>query len=423
MKRATAPLLLTLLAVAGCGRQGDPLPPPSRVPAHVADLKVEQRGDEVRLEFQYPAVTVGGLPLQGIRAVEVWEAIQPWVPGAPAATAEDEPGVTLEEVPGEPPEAAAEEVPEELPEGTTEEGALPAVEPGEEASPGAALLPRISAPELQAAAQAIATITGEALEQAIVGGRVVLSLSRHQLGSLPAGEREEAADEAEGAEEVLEAHFLAVKTTSPEGKTSALSNPAPLLPAAPPPPPSGLAATPREEGVELAWRLPPDIELEGVVVYRRGEQETGFGTPLTTLPADAELHVDDDVEFDRTYVYAVAGLGRREPRVQSVLSSEVSARVEDVFAPAPPLRVAAFPAPDRVRLIWEASTSGDVAGYRVERRTADGAFEVLTPQPLTAPEYIDTRVLTGATYVYRVLVLDRAGNVSEPSAEEVVRVP
>lgn len=437
---AALPLLLT---ASGCGRQGDPLPPPSRIPAHVQDLAVEQRGEEVRLEFPYPTVTEGGLPLEGVSRVEVWEAVQPWQPPPPPTAEEEavpgiEPGdvpaeeVPVDEVPLEEEAPSEEEADEEPAEGALEEATEDFAAPQPTAAPA---LPRMTPYELEAAAREIATFEGESLQQAIVGGRVILSLARQQLGSPTARELEEAAeeDEAEEAEateepaaaerELLEAHFIAVKTTSPEGKTSTLSNPALLFPADPPPPPTELATTPQEEGVELTWRLPPGVELEGSVVYRRGEREQRFGAPLATLPAGVERLVDGDIEYDRTYVYAVASVARRRPRVQSAMSAETSVRVEDVFAPAAPLRVAAFPAPDRVRLIWEASTSNDVAGYRVERRVAEGAFEPLTPQPLTTTEYVDTDVRPGDTYTYRVLVLDDAGNVSEPSAEEVVRIP
>lgn len=429
-----------LLAATGCGRQGDPLPPPSRVPAAVQDLSVEQRGEEVRLEFQYPTVTEGGLPLQGIRRVEVWEALQPWEPPPPPTAEEEavpgtEPGdVATEEMPVDEAPTEEEAAGETPPEGAPDEATADFGVSQPSAAPG---LPRMTSYELEATAKQIATFEGESLQQAIVGGRVILSLTRQQLGSLTSRELEEAAEdddesaETEGTEEtaaaaerqLLEAHFLAVKTTSPEGKTSPLSSPALLFPAPPPPPPTGLATTTQEEGVELTWRLPPDVELEGSVVYRRDQREQRFGAPLATLPAGVERLVDGDIEYDRTYVYAVASIARRRPPVQSVLSTETSVRVEDVFAPAAPLRLAAFPAPDRVRLIWEASTSGDVAGYRVERRGAEGAFEPLTREPLTAPEYVDTDVRPGATYTYRVLVLDTSGNVSEPSAEEVVRIP
>lgn len=444
-------VLPLLLAISGCGRQGDPLPPPSRVPAHVQDLSVEQRGEEVWLEFPYPTVTEGGLPLEGVSRVEVWEAVRPWEPPPPPIAGEEAvPGMEPGDVPAE--EIAVDEVPpeeeappedeaagEEPAEGALEEATEDLAAPQPTAAPA---LPRMTPHELEAAAREIATFEGESLQQAIVGGQVILSLPRQQLGSLTARELEEAAEdddteketeEADSTEEpeepaavereLLEAHFLAVKTTSPEGKTSTLSSPALLFPADPPPPPTELVTTPQEEGVELTWRLPPGVELEGSVVYRRGEREQRFGAPLATLPAGVERLVDGDIAYDRGYVYAVASIVRRRPRVQSALSAETSVRVEDVFAPAAPLRVAAFPAPDRVRLIWEASTSNDVAGYRVERRVAEGAFEPLTPQPLTTTEYVDTDVQPGATYTYRILVLDDSGNVSEPSAEEVVRIP
>jgi len=72
---------LVLLALAGCGKKGDPLPPPRAVPAAVSDLALRQRGDRVLLEFGHPRTTVAGLPLPVIESVTLVELERP----APAA--------------------------------------------------------------------------------------------------------------------------------------------------------------------------------------------------------------------------------------------------------------------------------------------------------------------------------------------------
>jgi predicted small lipoprotein YifL len=62
LKRALAALLL-LAAFAACGKKGDPLPPLSRVPQPVTDLKIAQRGRELIYSFTAPRVTVGAVRL------------------------------------------------------------------------------------------------------------------------------------------------------------------------------------------------------------------------------------------------------------------------------------------------------------------------------------------------------------------------
>jgi len=71
-------LLWGLLVLSlGCGKQGPPLPPLRAVPATTKDLQIRQQGTRVLFELTYPKTTVSGLALDGLRAVEIWEAVQP----------------------------------------------------------------------------------------------------------------------------------------------------------------------------------------------------------------------------------------------------------------------------------------------------------------------------------------------------------
>jgi len=62
---------------AGCGKQGNPQPPLRAVPAATKDLKAHQQGTRILLDFTYPQTTAAGTALDGLRAVEVVESIQP----------------------------------------------------------------------------------------------------------------------------------------------------------------------------------------------------------------------------------------------------------------------------------------------------------------------------------------------------------
>lgn len=78
LRRLPAALLfLGLLSVVGCGKQGNPEPPLRAVPAPTRDLEVRQQGPRIVLDLTYPKTTAAGMALEGLRAVEVWEAVQP----------------------------------------------------------------------------------------------------------------------------------------------------------------------------------------------------------------------------------------------------------------------------------------------------------------------------------------------------------
>lgn len=85
MKLRFLALLALLLTVLGCGKMGDPMPPPRYVPTATDDLKAEQRGSEVTLTLAYPKTTVDGGALTGLDAVELWQVTQPTQEGTELA--------------------------------------------------------------------------------------------------------------------------------------------------------------------------------------------------------------------------------------------------------------------------------------------------------------------------------------------------
>ncbi len=65
-------LLLVAALVPACGHKEPPKPPPSKIPAPISDLEILQRGQEVILTMSYPSVTLGGLPIDELEAMEIW---------------------------------------------------------------------------------------------------------------------------------------------------------------------------------------------------------------------------------------------------------------------------------------------------------------------------------------------------------------
>jgi predicted small lipoprotein YifL len=67
------PLLAAVLALAACGKRGDPLPPLKRVPQLVTDLEVKQRGDRLEIALTAPRAFSDGSRLP-VLEVEVLRA-------------------------------------------------------------------------------------------------------------------------------------------------------------------------------------------------------------------------------------------------------------------------------------------------------------------------------------------------------------
>ncbi|MBZ0112456.1 MAG: hypothetical protein K8J08_08355 [Thermoanaerobaculia bacterium] len=72
-------MTVAILAVAlsGCGKKGDPLPPLRTIPNPTRDLAVTQQGDVLSLRMSYPSTTTDGALLPGLDAVELWQTVRP----------------------------------------------------------------------------------------------------------------------------------------------------------------------------------------------------------------------------------------------------------------------------------------------------------------------------------------------------------
>jgi murein DD-endopeptidase MepM/ murein hydrolase activator NlpD len=81
--------------------------------------------------------------------------------------------------------------------------------------------------------------------------------------------------------------------------------------------------------------------------------------------------------------------------------------------PPRPKKLTARAGAGSIRLDWAPVREGDLAGYRVYRRTARGNYEYIGS---TRPsEYLDRSARPGRTYYYQVKAVDRLGYVSRYS--------
>jgi hypothetical protein len=376
------------------------------VPATTTDLEVAQRGTQLQFAFSYPAVTIGGLPLPGLEAVELWRLTRPLQPQP--------------EVDEEGPEGVAEE--EESIEVVPAEEEPPPDEPATPSSPFLFQRPvaeeevqaenriQVDPREFLALAALELRIEGAELQAAINGDRVLLRLP---LGELPPEET---------PEEERDIELFAVISISSRGLSSELSNLATILPRTPPPPPSQLDTRPSDNGIELVWRA--DEPPLGFNVYRRDAASRAYGEPLAELEPDALAYFDRTARFETRYVYSVTSVALDEPLVESALAVEHEVDYQDRYPPVPPTGLIVFAEPGRVRLLWEPSPADDLAGYLIYRQGEGGAgFERLRAEPGLELEYEDTAVSSGRGYSYYVSAVDLSGNESEASETADVEVP
>jgi Abnormal spindle-like microcephaly-assoc'd, ASPM-SPD-2-Hydin len=78
-----------------------------------------------------------------------------------------------------------------------------------------------------------------------------------------------------------------------------------------------------------------------------------------------------------------------------------------------------------VDLSWDAPASSPVpvTGYDVYRATGSGSFVLINSSPDTAVTYVDSTVVSGATYTYEVTSVDSSGVQSVVSNQITVTIP
>lgn len=205
------------------------------------------------------------------------------------------------------------------------------------------------------------------------------------------------------------------KTTGPRLVSAEVD---PGLVSALPKTPTGLRAEAGKESVRLFWS-PVDGGEIPVVDYRiqRGEQVlTQTPTILGIWDPSKPAFEDRDAPGDQASeyrVWAVDVFGRRGPDVA------VGVFFPDPATLRPPTELSVRSEVGANLLTFKPSPTRRSAGILVERAfTPSGPFELITPKPLapSMTNFSDGSVGGGATYHYRLRVVDADGNVGDPGA-------
>ena len=399
-----------LLAVAGCGKKGPPLPPLVKLPSAPDKLLAERRGNTVDLQFTVPATNTDGTRPANISRAEVYAVTAPPLP----APLTDEQFLKLATKIGEVTVKAPRD-----PNRTAD-----ADDPSDE----------VEAPE------------GPGLDQGAVV-RLHEPLTEAALAPVDVREatRNEESTDGDGAVQpllppprlALTRTYVAYATTT-RGRKGPLSprTEVPLVP--PPPPPATPELSYDEKSITLTWRQvaatsgepPADDSLlpstpvgdpRPAITYNVYDATSATAPiKLTPAPIAESTFVDNRMTWGQKRCYTlrtaetIGGFtiesDAPEPRCETLV---------DTFPPLPPQGVQSIPSEGAINLIWQPSGEPDLAGYVVLRAASpDGAFEPLTPAPIAETLFKDD-VPSGVAFVYTVKAVDRAGNASPPSARVV----
>jgi fibronectin type 3 domain-containing protein len=197
--------------------------------------------------------------------------------------------------------------------------------------------------------------------------------------------------------------------------SEARSEPASATTAPPPAPPDGLdRQPPRAGGVLLTWEPSADHTVAGYRVYRSAFPDGPFDAVAEVRGRFSTAFVDSARRLLRlrTYRYRVASVS--SAGAEGPMSAPVTAWLKP--PPLPPLDVAAAGGlARRVRVTWSPGHESDLRAV-VWRAGAGGRWARVAAVDASRGEYVDAGLADGASFAYRLTVVDADGLESQPSA-------
>lgn len=391
--RTLATVATVAIAVVGCGKRGDPLPPLRRSPLPVADLRIAQRGDFLVVTFTTPRTTVSGVKL-GLMEVELVHrlGLGPFDQQAVRKTLKAAPGEALEErLPLPPPATLVRYKAIVRAEGQLSPEAAP--------PPFATVAP--PAPPKNVVAEVVATglrlrFTPAPLPTPTPSPSPTATASPTAPATPSAGATPTASPTPTAPP---------APTETPTASASPTASPTPAVPATMPGPDARPSASPAVAPTPTPAPTPPTA---GTHVYRR-PADGSYGAPLTKDPIVESTWEDTTVALDERVCYELRTVVSTSPLVESAPTGEVCLVRRDIVPPSAPRGLTALEREGGIDLEWSAAPDADVVAYRVYRTASGGAPQRVAEVAET--RYRDQTLPEGVrVLVYQVAAVDKAGN-------------
>jgi fibronectin type 3 domain-containing protein len=191
----------------------------------------------------------------------------------------------------------------------------------------------------------------------------------------------------------------------------------------PPSAPTGLSITviPQGNSLNITWLANPEPDVEYYSIYRSTDYQSFIW--IANVIAGTELFVDSGLTDGVTYYYLITA-SDEVPNV-SPLSDVVQGIPLDTIKPASPtnLNVISGPGTDQLILIWNASASSDVKGYKIYRSTTSGGPYNLIATMGLVTSFLDLDLTPDTAYYYVVSAIDEVPHESSYSNEAFSYTP
>ncbi len=176
--------------------------------------------------------------------------------------------------------------------------------------------------------------------------------------------------------------------------------------------PRNVQAAGGEQKITLTWAANTEPELVGYEILRYTDPT--HETPDKIFSSVLTTYVDTPVTADQPFVYRVRAVGTAN--VKSELSAPVSAQAtESAPVLVAPRNVQARGGINQITITWTANTEAELTGYRVMRYTDPAQTVAKATFTTVQTTYVDSPLVSGQTYVYRVQAVGTNNEKSELS--------
>jgi fibronectin type 3 domain-containing protein len=219
-------------------------------------------------------------------------------------------------------------------------------------------------------------------------------------------------------------YFYRILVVDSAGNLGPASNPATALPIdrVAPNAPTGLRLTLQPgRRVRVDWTASTAKDLAGYFVYRAYGQDAPLRLTATPIAQASYLDIGPDsigLQPGQRYRFGLSAIDQAEnesPRI----TAEIIVPDDD-----PPLPASGLTTENQhgrfVRITWGRSPSQDATLYHLERESRGGSTTLGRFKPAALPQVTDSALVLGQVYVYRLTVIDTAGNRSKPIVDTLV---
>ena len=351
--------VLSIAVTAACGKEGPPLPPLRPEPGHIREVSAVRVDDRIELRLQIPPANFDGTTPPVIDRVEIYMMAAPAATPAPGATELLHEKHRLAIIPVARAAAAPADPPAKAP---------AAVAPG-----------------------------------TVVAGDTAVFVDRIDAALI-------------GAKDAPVRYYLAVGATgrSRRGRPSpVMAVPLAKVVAAP----AEVIITYDETTLRLTWTPSPGQTFR---VFE-GQGPTSPSKELTPAPIEAGTFALP-LTFGAERCFAIQPIElTARVSILGPVGRTTCVTPADTFRPPAPSGLLAVQEAAGITLRWNGVAAEDLAGYHVLRGEGTGEnMQQLFKAPLTGTSYVDTAITPGITYVYVVIAVDKAGNISEQSNQQQV---